>query len=77
MRQEHVAEGMAAAAKSTVAAGIVGATIFGFTINEFAALMGCCFILMQMAHLAWKWIGEWRERKRFAAKMAEPMSPPE
>ena len=77
MRQEHVAEGMAAAAKSTVAAGIVGATVFGFTINEFAALMGCCFILMQMAHLAWKWVGEWRARRRFAEKLAEPLSPPE
>lgn len=51
----------AATAKIVPSAAVVGATVFGFTIQEVAALFGCAFILMQMIYLAWKWRREARK----------------
>lgn len=66
----------ASVAKVVPSMTIVGATIFGFTLQEVAAIFGCAFIFMQMTYLGWKWIGEWRA-KRTAAAFAKTMELPE
>ena len=62
MRNELAQDSLAAtAAKVAPSLTVVGATIFGLTIPDVAALLGGVFILMQMAYLVWKWR---REAKR-------------
>lgn len=33
------------------------------------------YVVAQLGYLLWKWVGEWRARKAFAKKMAEPLDP--
>lgn len=77
VRHEVSADLAATALKSSVAIGTVGATIFGFTIQEAAAIFGALFILAQLAYLAWKWRGEYVDRKEFRDKLMKPAEPKE
>ena len=76
MNKEQAAEGLAAATKSSLAVGIVGATVFGFTIQEFAAALGAVFILMQMAHFIYLRVREYLAHKAFQAAILAPAEKP-
>lgn len=58
----HAAEAAAVAAKSVPSLTIVGATVFGMTLQQATAALGCAFILMQMIHFVWKWRREVRAK---------------
>lgn len=60
--KDHVAETVAATVKSVPAAAAVGATIFGFTLTDAAAFAGLVFILLQSAHLIWRWRREAKQK---------------
>lgn len=62
--KDHAAEVAGAAVKAVPSLTVVGATIFGYTLQEVAALAATVFVLMQMAHLGWKWRREYRDGKR-------------
>ena len=77
VRQEVSSDIAAATVKSTVALGAVGATLFGFTVQEVTALVGGFFIFCQLCYLAWKWRQEYVDRVAFRKAMMKPADPKE
>jgi hypothetical protein len=43
-----------------------GALLMGFTLNEWVAIATLVYIVLQSAHLTWKWLRDWRASKRDA-----------
>lgn len=41
-------------------------TAAAFTMNEWVAIATVLYIVLQAAHLAWKWRGEWLARRKAA-----------
>lgn len=38
--------------------------VFGFRWNDLAALLGCLFLVLQMAYLIWRWRRDVRRENR-------------
>lgn len=56
--KHEAASGVVQAAPSAAAVGI---WLTGIELQWWAALLGVIFLLMQIAHFAWKWYREWRD----------------
>lgn len=61
--KDHVADGLAVTAKSSLSAAVVGATVFGYTLQEATAILGGVFILLQIVHFVWLRVSEWRAKR--------------
>jgi hypothetical protein len=46
------------------AVAVTAGPVFGFTFNDVAALLGCIFLLMQMAYLIWRWCRDIRRERK-------------
>ena len=62
--KEQTTEVVLGGLKSLPSLGAIVLLFSGWTVEKTLALFGCIFILMQMAHLAWKWRREARIGRR-------------
>ena len=68
----------AAGLKTAPPVAISTLAVFGAIDMTFlVALATFVYVIAQLGYLIWKWVGEWRARRKFAEKLAEPLSPPE
>jgi uncharacterized ion transporter superfamily protein YfcC len=49
-----------AAAKLTPPAAVVAARLGGLSLQDWVYIVTIAYVVMQGAHLAWKWVKEWR-----------------
>lgn len=49
-----------AAAKLSPPAIVVGASVSGWGVQEWMYAVTIGYVVLQAAHLAWKWLREWR-----------------
>lgn len=57
-------EAVTAVVKSAYPVGVATTTLFGATYQEWVYITAILWALLQSAHLIWKWILEWRERRQ-------------
>jgi ABC-type Fe3+-siderophore transport system permease subunit len=55
---KHVVEAAPAAIAATAG------PVFGITWSDLAAVLGCVFLLLQMAYLIWRWLRDVRRERR-------------
>lgn len=61
-------DSMVQAVNSMPSVAVVGATVAGLHVNDWLAIIGIVFILLQAAYLIWRWRRDARrERDRLAA----------
>jgi hypothetical protein len=60
--QAHAHTLAAAAAKAAPPVVVSGATIAGVGVNEIVLWLTAVYLVIQIAHLAWKWCKEAREK---------------
>lgn len=53
------------------AMAIAAGPVFGVTFSDLAALLGCIFLLMQMAYMVWRWRRDQRREKANLAAVEE------
>lgn len=60
------------AAEATPAAvAITAGPVFGITFSHVASILGCIFLLLQMAYLIWRWRRDIRRERRNQAPRDE------
>jgi uncharacterized membrane protein YebE (DUF533 family) len=47
---------------------VVGATIYGLTLNEIVAVVTILYVLIQAGFLIYKWYWDWQDKKSQKAK---------
>jgi len=51
------------AVRAVPSAALVGAQVTGLSLPDWAALAGIVFVLLQTAHLVWKWRRDLKSRR--------------
>ena len=51
------------------AVAITAGPLFGVTLTDLAAILGCIFLIVQLAYLIWKWRRDYKREKAFYASL--------
>lgn len=64
MRDEMIGSVAGAVAKTTPPATVAAAVAAGASLDRIVVILTIVYLVGQITYLAWRWIGEWRQRKR-------------
>lgn len=67
MREEMIGSVAGAVAKTAPPVTVAGAIAAGASLDVVVLLLTAVYLLGQICYLAWRWHGEWRNKRRRSA----------
>ncbi len=66
MRDEIISTAVGAAAKVTPPVAVAGAVAGGANLDRLVVILTVVYLVVQITHLAWRWVREWRQAAKAA-----------
>lgn len=64
MRDEMIGSVAGAVAKAAPPATVATAVAAGASLDRIVVILTIIYLVGQITHLAWRWVGEWRQGKK-------------